>query len=60
MQIYFCISFIQRQNFNYAFIDSYKKLLNIIIDAPTQEKSLQIKELYTLFNIIKNLIKNSY
>ena len=29
-------SFIQRQNFSYAFIDSYKKLLKIIIDAQTQ------------------------
>ena len=53
-------SFIQRQNFNYVFIDSYKKLLNLILDTQIQEKSHQIKELYSLFDLIKNLIKNSY
>ncbi len=53
-------SFIQRQNFNHVFIDNYKKLLNLILDTQIQEKSLQIKELYSLFNLIKNLIKNSY
>ena len=53
-------SFIRRQDFSKNYINNYNKLLNFILDIQNKEKIKLLKELDSLFNMIKNFIKNSY
>jgi len=41
-------------------VQNYNKLLNYILDIPNKDEIKLIKELELLFNMIKNLFRNSY
>jgi hypothetical protein len=53
-------SFIKNHYFNNDYVQNYNKLLNYILDIPNKDEIKLIKELELLFNIIKNLFRNSY
>ena len=53
-------SFIKNNYFNNDYIQKYNKLLNHVLDIPYKDELKLFKELELLFNIIKNLIRNSY
>jgi len=53
-------SFIKNNYFNNDYIQKYNKLLNYVLDVPYKDELKLFKELELLFNIIKNLIRNSY
>jgi len=53
-------SFIKNHYFNNDNVQNYNKLLNYILDIPNKDEIKLIKELELLFNIIKNLFRNSY
>ena len=53
-------SFIKNNYFNYNHEQNYNKLLNYVLDIQYKDKIRLFKELELLFNIIKNLIRNSY
>jgi hypothetical protein len=52
--------FIRRQNLDANYIINYNRLLNQILDIQLKEKTILLKEIETLFNINKSLIKNIY
>lgn len=52
--------FIRRQNLDANYIINYNRLLNQILDIQLKEKTILLKEIETLFNINKSLIKNVY
>lgn len=53
-------SFMGRQNLDANYIKNYNRLLNQILDIQIKEKNVLLKEIETLFNIDKNIIKNIY
>ncbi|HYO06431.1 MAG TPA: hypothetical protein VER14_05575 [Phototrophicaceae bacterium] len=52
--------FIRRQNLDQNYIKNYNRLLNQILDIQIKEKTILLKEIETLFNINKSLVKNIY
>lgn len=52
--------FVKRQNLDADYIKNYNRLLNQILDIQIKEKTILLKEIETLFNINKSLIKNIY
>jgi hypothetical protein len=52
--------FIRRQNLDADYIKNYNRLLNQILDIQIKEKTILLKEIETLFNINKSLVKNIY
>lgn len=51
-------SFIGRQNLDANYIKNYNRLLNQVLDIQMKEKTILLKEIETLFDITKSLIKN--
>lgn len=52
--------FIRKQNLDANYIKNYNRLLNQILDIQIKEKTILLKEIETLFNINKSLVKNIY
>ena len=52
--------FIRRQNLDEDYIKNYNRLLNQILDIQIKENTILLKEIETLFNIKKSLVKNIY
>ncbi len=53
-------SFIGSQNLDAKYIENYNRLLNQILDIQIKENTTLLKEIETLLNINKSLIKNIY
>jgi hypothetical protein len=53
-------SFIKNHYFNSTYVQNYNKLFNYVLDIPNKDQIKLTKELEQIFNVIKNLIRNSY